>query len=354
MNSTKQRILSLDILRVLACMMVVIMHSPMPLTESSNIFLSTISYLTSPCIGLFFMVSGALLLPTSSENGTMGFIRKRLNKIVLPTLTWTFVYLICDILTNEKGINESLTIQILSIPFSAQGYGTLWFMYTLTGLYLLAPIISPWLRQVTEKELNLYLCLWLLTLCYPLLGLYLKINEGISGILYYFTGYAGYFLLGYYMRYYGNRIKVWFSCLGFIVAIIAPIVVKLNGWQVDFYHFFWYLSIVSVLMCIGWWKAIITMLNYVHIPQYIEKCLVLVSNLSFGIYLSHILIMRYVVWKWDWIINIQSYALRTLMIILLSLVMTIAVCWIISFLPRADWIIGYSRRKNKSKVLPLC
>lgn len=59
----KQRDLSLDIIRLLACAMVVVMHSPIPTDSANGIILSTISYLTTPCIGLFFMVSGALLLP---------------------------------------------------------------------------------------------------------------------------------------------------------------------------------------------------------------------------------------------------------------------------------------------------
>lgn len=59
----KERDLSLDIIRIIACVMVVIMHSPMPSSRANGLFLSSLSYFTAPCIGLFFMVSGALLLP---------------------------------------------------------------------------------------------------------------------------------------------------------------------------------------------------------------------------------------------------------------------------------------------------
>ena len=47
-------------------MMVVLMHSPVPSGQGSGIFLSTLSYLTMPCIGIFFSISGALLLPVSN------------------------------------------------------------------------------------------------------------------------------------------------------------------------------------------------------------------------------------------------------------------------------------------------
>ena len=53
------RIISLDVIRVLACLMVVLMHSPMPTQQSGLIGLmsSSVSYFTTQCIGLFFMVS---------------------------------------------------------------------------------------------------------------------------------------------------------------------------------------------------------------------------------------------------------------------------------------------------------
>ena len=59
----KQRDLSLDLMRVMACCMVVLMHSPIPSANANGLLLSSLSYVTTPCIGLFFMVSGALLLP---------------------------------------------------------------------------------------------------------------------------------------------------------------------------------------------------------------------------------------------------------------------------------------------------
>lgn len=59
----KQRDFSLDMLRIVACVMVVLMHSPIPSDSANGMILSSLSYFTAPCIGLFFMVSGALILP---------------------------------------------------------------------------------------------------------------------------------------------------------------------------------------------------------------------------------------------------------------------------------------------------
>lgn len=134
----KDRDISLDIIRIFACCLVVLMHSPLPSSNANGPFLSGLSYVTAPCIGLFFMVSGALLMPVKMDYFT--FIRKRLSKVVIPTLAWTALYLLLRVYFSESELN--IVRALASVPFSAQGEGVLWFMYTLIGLYLLAPILS--------------------------------------------------------------------------------------------------------------------------------------------------------------------------------------------------------------------
>lgn len=72
-----------DLLRLLACLMVIAMHAPLPdSAEGNGLFLSTLSYLTAPCIGLFFMVSGALLLPV--RTGASIFFEKEIRENIVP------------------------------------------------------------------------------------------------------------------------------------------------------------------------------------------------------------------------------------------------------------------------------
>lgn len=54
------------------------------------------------------------------------------------------------------------------------------------GLYLLVPILSPWIRRASKHEIELYLVLWFVTLLYPYIGLLLQCNTGNTGVLYYF------------------------------------------------------------------------------------------------------------------------------------------------------------------------
>lgn len=146
---------SYDILRVFACLLIVCMHAPVPSEQANGLFLSTLSYFTAPGIGLFFMLSGALLLPLKTD--TFTFLKKRISKVVFPTLFWTLFYLGANVILRGETIDIT---KILSIPFSTQGNPVLWFMYTLIGLYLLSPILSRWLTNSSKKEVVFYLGLW--------------------------------------------------------------------------------------------------------------------------------------------------------------------------------------------------
>lgn len=331
-----KRDLSLDILRIIACLMVVLMHSPIPSDNATGQFLVALSYLTAPCIGLFFMVSGALLIPVKGDYSS--FIRKRLGKVVMPTSFWTAVYIGFNIYNSQSELN--IFRMFCSIPFSAQGHGVLWFMYTLIGLYLIAPILSAWLRDAKQSEVEIVLALWGITLCYPMLEYFIDVNGSTTGVLYYFAGYAGYFLLGWYLKNFDSRGLTWIAT-GFAVSgTILLLAMKRFGIEFDFYRLFWYESIFIAALCVLIWKFV---KRYVKTSQdgALSKKLILVSNLSFGIYLIHILIMREWLWKLDVVLNISNYMIQTLVVAVATFAISTITVYFISKLKISKWLIGY-------------
>lgn len=68
------------------------------------------------------------------------------------------------------------------------------------------------------------------------------------------------------------------------------------------------------------------------------------SNLSFGMYLCHILIQRYWLWHVSYILNIQNYILQTFIIIILTILFSYVLSYLLSKLPLGNQIICY---KNK-------
>lgn len=72
----------------------------------------------------------------------------------------------------------------------------------------------------------------------------------------------------------------------------------------------------------------------------------MLSNLSFGVYLIHILVMRYWLWQQEWILNISNYLFQTISIASLTLMVSIVLCLVIAKSPVGDYLIGYRIKKK--------
>ena len=340
----KQRTIYLDIIRIVACVMVITMHAPI-LGEGASAhgpFLVFSSYLTSPCVPLFFMVSGSLLLPCKEGITASLYIKKRIGKIVGPTICFSIFYIMLNI--SKLSVLGGMT-DLFSIPFTAQGHGILWFMYTLAGLYLLVPVVSPWLRNASRHEIEIYLALWLVTLLYPYIGLVLEINTSDTGLLYYFSGYAGYFLLGHYMSRYALPLRWLVSVV--LLVLPLPVLNKILGWELDFYSVFWYLSAPVAVMAAGWFALIKIIFEKIEMGKALLNFIVTVSNLSFGMYLVHIFVMRTLLYKWSFIQDFNDYYIQTFVVVVLTCIGSFGICYIISKLPLSQYIIGYTVHKKK-------
>lgn len=336
----QQRNLSLDIIRTLACLMVILMHSPKSDNTAGEIVLSSISYLTAPCIGLFFMTSGALLLPI--KESTAVFLRRRFSKIAVPTIIWSVFYLsINHVVENEGG---NVFRAIASIPWGPQGTGVLWFMYALGGLYLLSPILSAWLRQSTPQEEKAYLSLWGITTCFPLLRLMFDVPEGVGNMLYSFSGYVGYFLLGHYLQHNRPKIPIWGISLLMGIPIGVVSAVKLSGTEIDFYQYFWYLSVFVVAMTIAWFSLLCRIHWHKMLPHKIVQAIALFSKASFGIYLVHIFVMRKCLWNIEPLNSLEGIAHIACVFLL-----TVSISWsfvvLVSYLPHSEWLVGFHSKK---------
>lgn len=242
------RIVYLDLIRVLSCMLIVLMHAPSPGSGAPGYIVVPIYFITAAGLCLFFMVSGALLLPVKTD--TFTFLKKRMGKILVPLLFWTLFYLGVSLAFGEKTLSE-VGHNLLSVPFTRQGHGVLWFLYVLIGLYLLSPIISPMLQKASKKELEFYLLLWGITLCYPLLAPFVELTTDTYGILYYFSGFLGYFVLGYYLHNYKPQMNKWGVAALMIIPLLAFVVFNAAGIREQFDELFWYEGMMVAMLCVA-------------------------------------------------------------------------------------------------------
>lgn len=228
-HQSQERIYWVDILRLLAMLMVISAHcvdiyNATPQDDEMNSFWGAfIGSLMRPSVPLFAMMTGLLLLPVTQS--AKEFYKRRIPRVLIPMLIWSAIYYLIPWLTGIIGLDKSVIStlfpfefapsqsgtdaigNIALIPFTFNGYTThMWYLYMLIGLYLALPFISAWLEKGDKTLINTFMALWCASLLLPYMG-YL-ISPDLFGVcawnefgtLYYFSGFAGYLLLGYLMR----------------------------------------------------------------------------------------------------------------------------------------------------------
>lgn len=223
-----KRIIWLDFVKFIAISMMIAVHCTDNVTPTErseawyNLWGSFYGSFMCPAIPLFVMVTGALLLPVKENIST--FYTKRLTRLVIPFIVWSVLYNLFPWITGLLGLSPTIINDffawaepdqsfsgalhnILMIPFNFSMLAVqMWYVYLLIGLYLYMPFFSAWVKQASVKEQKIFLTLWFISLFIPYLREYLtkdlwgtcSWNE--FGLLYYFAGFNGYLLLGYYIK----------------------------------------------------------------------------------------------------------------------------------------------------------
>ena len=210
----KNDIAYIHVIRVIACIMVVCLHS-LPshgymLETVDGLFKTGITIITQPCVPLFFMITGVLLLPIKTD--PFVFWKKRITKILFPLLTWGVVYSILPYLLGKQSLFETIKeILLCPILYPSQIGGILWYLYMLIGLYLIMPFVSSELFR-NDKLNKVYLIIWCISSLAWLIQMYEPTVLGINvwehnmNALSYFWGYLGFCILGNYLNV--NKFKI--------------------------------------------------------------------------------------------------------------------------------------------------
>lgn len=101
--------------------------------------------LVRSCVPIFVMASAYLLVPIKTD--TFTFFKKRAARILCPFIFFLLLY---ASLPAAWGLFEWSDVpgQMAHVLLNFHPSGShLWFIYMLIGLYLLMPMISPWLER---------------------------------------------------------------------------------------------------------------------------------------------------------------------------------------------------------------
>ena len=233
-NQKNQHIVWLDVVRFIAMFTVVCCHC----TDPFNFYPGTAPNIGEiklwgaiygsvlrPCVPLFVMITGALLLPVRGDAST--FYKKRIPRVFYPFLIWSVLYNLFPWITGLLGLNPQIILDffpyageevmqqsfsvsleyILMIPFNFSILAVhMWYIYLLIGLYLYLPVFSAWVEKASERAKLMFLLAWGVTLLLPYSYQFVSnyfwgtCSWNSFGMLYAFAGFNGYLLLGHYLK----------------------------------------------------------------------------------------------------------------------------------------------------------
>ena len=244
MPNNNNRIVFLDYLRVFACFVVMMVHSSecfygpedgsLILSESHRLWIGIWDGLSRISVPLFMICSAYLLLPMKEEMSWTDFYKRRFKRVVPPMLVFMALYCIIPVFMGMISWSEGLKmLAYIPLNFPMATAGHLWFMYPLLGMYLLIPVLSPWLRKATAGQERFLICIWLITTCVPFIN---RWGGEIWGqcwwnkydMLYNFAGYPGYFLLAHYIREHIDWSRKKRVLIGIVCTIVGALLTILS------------------------------------------------------------------------------------------------------------------------------
>ena len=278
-----------DFVRVFGSFLVVMAHLSYTAVEKTYIvnFYYAFSRIAVP---LFFLLSGYLLLRKDEPLGV--FFRKRAWKVFFPFIVWSLIYMWDGNQFADFGNSwwDILSRTVMAIVRSPRA-GHLWFFYALIGLYLATPVLRLFISRAEDAHLLYFIGVWILAVPVTLyLSLYTRVRIGIEWN--FFTGYIGYFVLGYYLgkRDYSRR-QLLLTAGIFLLGVFATFAGIHITKQIDPYidYFERYLSLNVILMA----AAGFVLLSRVKIGDGLQKFIEPQSRASLGVYLIHILVLAW-------------------------------------------------------------
>jgi len=199
----KERDHNLDALRVLANVLVIILHVSatyvtlnIDLINSNFVFANLIDSFTRISVPLFVMISGYLTLSQAKNRDFKRFYKKSIRSIVLPTLIWSFLYVVlATIIVRYKALSDPFNssddyLQIIINWLLGKPYTHLWYMYMMIGMFAFTPVLIRIKEKLNEKQF--------LVLGFIMLGLGMIMSVVLNVLwCFLFIEYLGYFILGY-------------------------------------------------------------------------------------------------------------------------------------------------------------
>lgn len=298
MSSSNNRVIQFDVLRVVAALAVVWLHTsaqrfyisyPSVEWDARNFYDSLVRW----SVPIFVMISGALFLDSQRKIDIKGLYAKNITRVVLIFIFWSVVYGL------YSGIGEKGLIGL--VGRMVQGPFHFWFIKMLIGLYITVPILRV---IVVDKKLELYfiglslITAFFIPTLFPFIGYISDVARDFA-VKYYeefgikiALGYVGYFVLGHYLanNNINGTVKRIICILGILSVFAVSALTSFASSRVGtpYLFFYEYINLFTLFEAV----AIFVVIKNLQIAPKYHSVLKNASKLSLGIYIIHPLVMN--------------------------------------------------------------
>ena len=286
----KTRNINLDLIKVLACIGVVLLHTTMigfKDTGSWNL-LAYLYYLGTYSIPLFFMVNGYLLL--GKRNITYSYILEKVKWILITVSSWnTIVWL----LKRDFAVNP--VKKIIGSMVQKGYFFQFWFFGALILIYLCLPILKKFLNS---KRSYLYILSLLISI-----GLIFELTNIIiqtplqSYVIQTFRLWTWffYYILGGLIAQFDKEfikkgIKRWMKIASVLLMLISPLILFFLAKTIYhnlFAEYFYDILFVKIVS-LGIFLTVLTL----SLEENKSKWIVTLSNQTMGVFIVHTYVIK--------------------------------------------------------------
>lgn len=301
----KERVLHYDLLRILACFSVVMLHSAahfwydLPVKSGTWMVLNSIDALSRYGVPLFVMLSGIFFLVPGGTTDRKKLFTHNILKLLVVYLFWSCFY--AGVTIFEFGMPQPGLRELVKRCLCAKYH--LWFLPMLIGIYLLVPMLQTWVNGAKKRDLEYVLMLFVVLqiLGETLRALFWRTDE-VGTLLDTFRvelvcGYAGYFLLGYYLHNYeiGKKQQRWIYLAGVLGAVCNVVFSSVISYRAgtprtEIYDSF---SIFTFAMVVAIFLFFRNVVSGISMGRKVQGLIQEVSATTLGIYLLHIFVMEH-------------------------------------------------------------
>ena len=290
-----QRILSFDLLNIIACFSVICLHHNGLVHgyDGSNAWYGALAVevLFYFAVPVFFMLSGATLMRYSDRYDTKTFFRKRLKRTLIPWLVWSGIcgggYYVLS-----RDFSTLNPVGVVNCLLNSTYEGVYWFFIPLFCLYMLMPLLT---KAKDDVRLVKYLAFifFLISGCY---GLFYRVtgstpNPFLSSAIFCPLMYA---MIGYVFNYQklSRAQYVFLSILSGVCLIVryvltARLSAELGVTDKTLFNY----GLLTAVFPSVWVFYTVKNFNFT-VSDKLAQFLIELSSCSLGIYLIHRLVMR--------------------------------------------------------------